>query len=86
MHNEQLPYLLNPAEVFCDLPSLHVAQAVSPDVGSSDSSVHSPPLETPCTTLHIGGLPPDITQRELAHVFRPFEGCLVNRTFTRIII
>lgn len=31
-------------------------------------------------TLHIGGLPPNITPRELSHIFRPLEGFLVTLT------
>lgn len=32
-----------------------------------------------CPTLYAEGFPEDMTKRELAHIFRPFEGYKVGR-------
>ncbi len=36
--------------------------------------VHGDEGQPPCSTIYVGGMPPDATVREMAHIFRPFPG------------
>jgi hypothetical protein len=42
-----------------------------------------PPDAAP--TIYVDGLPMDVNKRELAHIFRPFQGYLVSRALVLLL-